>query len=78
MVPGPPSWRSRPRPSFWGVYNSVMCLAKQKCLPHLVRDLSRTRHYHNPSEDWSEFYPRLRRLIRDSMRLKKNKQGLAL
>ena len=55
-----------------------MCLAKQKCLPHLLRDLSRTRHYHNPSEDWSEFYQRLRRLIRESMRLKKNKQGLAL
>jgi broad specificity phosphatase PhoE len=55
-----------------------MCLAKQKYLPHLLRDQSRTRHYHNPSEDWSEFYRRLRRLIRKSMRLKNNKQGLAL
>ena len=28
---------------FWGAYNSVIWLAKQKCLPHLLRDLSRTR-----------------------------------
>ena len=55
-----------------------MCLARQKCLPHLLRDLSRTRHYHNPGKDWPEFYRRLRRLIRDSMRLKKAKQGMVL
>ena len=61
---------------FWGAYNSVTCLAKQKCLPHLLRDLSRTRHSHNPGGDWPEFYRRLRRLIRDGMRLKKDKQGL--
>ena len=34
--------------------------------------------YHKPGEDWPEFYRRLRCLIRDSMRLKKNKQGMAL
>ena len=61
---------------FWGAYNSVLCLAKQKCLPHLLRDLSRTRHYHNPGGDWPEFHRRLRRLIRDGMRLKKDKQDL--
>jgi hypothetical protein len=61
---------------FWGAYNSVLCLAKQKCLPHLLRDLSRTRHYHNPGGDWPEFHRRLRRLIRDGMRLKKEKQDL--
>ena len=41
---------------FWGAYNSVSCLAKQKCLPHLLRDLNRTRHYHNPGGDWPEFH----------------------
>jgi len=61
---------------FWCAYKSVICLAKQKCLPHLLRDLSRTRHYHNPGGDWPEFYPRLRRLIREGMRLKKDKQDL--
>ena len=63
---------------FWAAYNLVICFAKQKCLPHTLRNLSRTRHYHNPGEDWREFHRRLRRLIRDSMRLKKNKQGIAL
>ena len=67
-----------PVTDFRGAYNSVMCLGKQKCLAHLLRDLSRTRHYHNPGEDWPEFYRRLRRLIRDSMRLKKAKQGMML
>jgi len=43
-----------------------------------LRDLSRTRHYHNEGKDWPEFHRRLRRLIRESMRLKKNKQGMAL
>ena len=61
---------------FWGAYNSVLCFAKQKCLPHLLRDLNRTRHYHNPGGDWPEFHRRLRRLIRDGMRLKKDKQDL--
>jgi len=33
---------------FWGAYNSVSCLTNQKCLPHLLWDLNRTRHYHTP------------------------------
>jgi hypothetical protein len=61
---------------FWGACNSVTCLANQKCLPHLPGDLSRIRHYHNPGGDWLEFYRRLRRLIRDGMRLKKDKHSL--
>ena len=61
---------------FWGAYNSVSCLAKQKCLPHLLRDLNRTRHYHNPGGDWPEFHRKLRRLIMDGMRLKKAKKDI--
>ena len=33
---------------FWGAYNSVSCLTNQKCIPHLLWDLNRTRHYHTP------------------------------
>jgi len=33
---------------FWGAYNAVVCARKQKCLPHLLRDLKRTQHYHKP------------------------------
>ncbi len=61
---------------FWGAFNSVICLSKQKCLLHLLRDLSRTRHYHHPDGDWPAFHQRLRRLIRDGMRLKKDQKGL--
>jgi hypothetical protein len=61
---------------FWNAYNSVQTLAKQKCLPHLLRDLSRTSHYHNPGGDWPEFKRKLRRLILDGLRLKKKKPEL--
>ena len=41
---------------FLGAYNSVSCLTNQKCIPHLLWDLNRTRHYHNPGGDWPEFH----------------------
>jgi transposase len=56
---------------FWGAYNAVACAGKQKCLPHLLRDLKRTTKYENPGGDWPSFVRRLRRLIRDSLRLYK-------
>ena len=33
---------------FWSAYNAVVCAQKQKCLPHLLRDLKRTQHDHQP------------------------------
>lgn len=62
---------------FWGAYNSVVCARKQKCLPHLLRDLKRTQHYHAPGGDWPEFSKRLKRLIRDSIRLSKQRRELS-
>jgi transposase-like protein len=56
---------------FWGAYNAVVCAHKQKCLPHLLRDLKRTSHYHNPGDDWPAFAKKLKRLIRDALRLSK-------
>ena len=61
---------------FWGAYNAVVCARKQKCLPHLLRDLKRTQHYHQPGGDWPEFSKRLKRLIRDSIRLSKRRKEL--
>jgi transposase len=58
---------------FWGAYNAVLCARKQKCLPHLLRDLKRTPHYHHPQEDWPTFAKQLKRLIRDSIRLSKKR-----
>lgn len=62
---------------FWGAYNAVACARKQKCLPHLPRDLKRTQHYHKPEGDWPEFSKRLKRLIRDSIRLSKRRKELS-
>lgn len=62
---------------FWGAYNAVVCARKQKCLPHLLRDLKRTQHYHKPGGDWPAFSKLLKRLIRDSIRLSKRRKELS-
>jgi transposase len=62
---------------FWGAYNAVVCAAKQKCLPHLLRDLKRTQHYHRPGGDWPAFAKKLKRLIRDGLRLAKKRRELS-
>jgi transposase len=55
---------------FWAADNAVVSARKQKCLPHLLRDLKRTQHSHHPGGDWPAFSKPLRRLIRDSIRLR--------
>jgi transposase len=62
---------------FWGAYNAVVCARKQKCLPHLLRDLKRTAHYHKPGGDWPAFSKLLKRLIRDALRLSKRRKELS-
>ena len=62
---------------FWGAYNAVVCAHKQKCLPHLLRDLKRTQHYHKPGDDWPDFSKQLKRLVRDSLRLGKKQKDLS-
>src|SRR5512135_2236217 len=62
---------------FWAADNAVVSARKQKCLPHLLRDLKRTRHYHHPGGDWPAFSKRLRRLIRDSIRSSKRRTELS-
>jgi hypothetical protein len=62
---------------FWGAYNAVACARKQKCLPHLLRDLKRTTKYHKPGGDWPSFTRRLRCLIRDGLQLHKSRGELS-
>jgi transposase len=62
---------------FRGAYNAVVCAKKQKCLPHLLRDIKRTQHYHKPGGDWPAFSKQLKRLIRDSLRLSKRRKELS-
>ena len=59
---------------FWGAYNAVVCSARQTCLAHLLRDLEHVEKYKHPGPEWAEFAKKLRRLLRDGMRLK-NRQN---
>jgi transposase len=63
---------------FWAAYNAVVCARKQKCLPHLLRDLKRTQHYHKPGGDWPAFSKHLKRLIRDALRLSKRRKEVSV
>ena len=58
---------------FWFAYNVLTC-AKQKCLVHLLRDLERVWKYKDHGGDWPEFCKKLKRLIRDAIRLQKRKE----
>lgn len=55
---------------FWGAYNAVVCSARQTCLAHLLRDLEHVEKYKRPGPQWAVFAKKLRRLLRDGMRLK--------
>lgn len=61
---------------FWGAYNAVVCSKRQVCLAHLLRDLEHVEKYKHPSPQWPEFAKKLRRLIRDGLRLKKQQAVL--
>jgi transposase-like protein len=63
---------------FWGAYNVVVCAGKQRCLVHLLRDLKYvTKKYKNGNKDqdknkdndWDIFSKRLKRILRDAIRL---------
>jgi len=55
---------------FFGAYNILIC-AKQKCLVHLLRELERVTKYKDTSSDWPDFCKKIKRLIRDGIRLRK-------
>ncbi len=57
---------------FWGPYNAVACSRRQVCLVHLLRDLKHVEQYKQPGRHWPPFAKKLRRLLGDAMRLKKN------
>jgi len=60
---------------FWYAYNVLTC-AKQKCLVHLLRELERVVKYKDHGGDWPVFSKKLKRLIRDAIRLRKSKEEL--
>jgi transposase len=61
---------------FWGAYNAVVCSRRQVCLAHLLRDLKHVEAYRHPSPKWPKFAKKLRRLVRDGLRLKQQQGQL--
>jgi transposase len=55
---------------FWAAYNAVVCTARQACLPHLFRELDKTDDA-TSSPAWARFSKKLKRLLRDAIRLGK-------
>ena len=62
---------------FWGAYNAVVCKLRQTCLVHLLRDLEHVEQYKRPGKDWALFAKKLRRLVRDAIRLWRRQEKLA-
>lgn len=63
---------------FWGAYNSVVCGSRQTCLVHLLRDLEHVEQYKRPGPAWPVFAKKLRRLVRDAIRLSGNDRDSAV
>ena len=55
---------------FWAPYESVCAEDRQYCLVHLLRELEKV-DLRNDSAQWQAFAKKLRRLIRDGIRLRK-------
>ncbi len=60
---------------FWAAYNAVGCAGRQACLPHLFRELEKVNQ-RDSSRRWAAFAKKLKRLLRDAVRLSK-RDGLA-
>lgn len=55
---------------FWAAYDAVWAMERQCCLAHLLRELEKVDQT-NPSWEWAAFAKKLRRLVRDGIRLRK-------
>ncbi len=60
---------------FWGAYNKISALAKQRCFYHLFTELVKIDKY-NHSAAWRLFRKKLSRLLRDALRLGEHKTEL--
>ncbi|MGH8684776.1 MAG: IS66 family transposase, partial [Nitrosospira sp.] len=63
---------------FWGAYNAIVCGARQTCLAHLLRDMEFVEQYKYPSLEWAPFAKKLRRLIGDGIRLRRQNDSQSL
>ena len=61
---------------FWGAYNKICALAKQRCLFHLFSELLKVDKS-NHSAQWKAFRKKLSRILQDAIRLHERKVELA-
>jgi transposase len=61
---------------FWGAYNKIAALAKQRCFYHLFTELVKVDKI-NRSPSWNVFRKILARLLKDSIRLSQRKAQLS-
>jgi transposase len=62
---------------FWGAYNKISALAKQRCFYHLFTELVKVDK-RNLSLEWKAFRKKLSRLLKDAIRLSNRKERLDL
>lgn len=60
---------------FWGAYNKINALAKQRCFYHLFTELAKVDKA-NHCPDWKAFRKKLARLLKDAIRLSERKYQL--
>jgi len=60
---------------FWGAYNKIVALAKQRCFYHLFTELVKVDQ-HNTSLGWKVFHKKLSRLLKDAIRLSERQDPL--
>jgi len=61
---------------FWGAYNKISTLAKQRCFYHLFTELDKVAKK-KPSRAWKAFSKKLSRLLMDAIRLSERKQTIS-
>jgi hypothetical protein len=59
---------------FYRAYDKILSYAKQKCLQHLFRDLEKV---YNFTSQWRSFLKKLRRILKDAIRLKARKEMMS-
>ena len=60
---------------FWGAYNKIIAVAKQRCFYHLFTELVKVDKL-NSSDQWKAFRKKLSRLLKDAIRLSLRKDQL--
>ena len=60
---------------FWGAYNKIKALAKQRCFYHLFTELVKVDK-HNGSPPWKAFRKKLARLLKDAIRLSEKREQM--